>query len=356
MKTLYKKNANGSMQEWTISVEGATIVTRFGQVGGAIQEARDVVPAGKGKRSVQEQAEAEALSRWIKQKKTKSYVETRVAAEAGEVDALVEGGYSPMLAHRYDQRGDDIVFPAFVQPKFDGHRMTADENRQLWSRTRKPITALPHIQNALKALPPCLPDGEAYHHDYHNRFEELTHFIRSSTPEPGFDIVQYHIYDVNRPGTFRERFAWLREKFSYVRGSILHLAETIEVKDEDEMLLVRERFVAAGYEGLMVRNANGLYVGKRSKDLQKLKTFIDQDYPVVGVEEGRGKLAGHAIFVCQGKGGEFRAKMRGPLAELKTFWENPERAIGRYLTVKYQGLTKYDLPRFPVAWRLREEL
>jgi len=69
--------------------------------------------------------------------------------------------------------------------------------------------------------------------------------------------------------------------------------------------------------------------------------------------QGRGKLAGHAIFVCKAKGGLFRAKMRGPLEDLKVFWERPEKAIGRELTVKYQGLSKYGIPRFPVAWRFK---
>lgn len=368
MKPLYKKTATGAIQMWLISTEGSTIVTRFGQVGGAIQEARDTVKVGKGKKTPVEQAKAEAESQWRKKKTAKGYVESIAAAEAGEVDDLVEGGYSPMLAHRYDQRGDDIVFPAYVQPKFDGHRCVVGPDGGLWSRTRKRIRSMPHIAEAVRGLVGL--DGELYIHRVHSPgkdvqipeghlrisgaevdFEFLTSLIRASEPRPGHEAMQYHVYDVNMPGTFEQRNFWLEQNLP--RSGPLKLVETRLVENEDEMMLAFENFLSGGYEGLMVRNALGLYTGKRSADLQKVKKFIDSEFTVVGVEEGRGKLVGHAIFVCQAPGGVLRAKMKGPLEDLKGYWERPERAIGKELTVKYQGLSKYGIPRFPVAWRFK---
>ena len=47
LPTLYKRNSNGSVNQWTISVEPygglANIVTTYGQVGGAMQTTRDLV-------------------------------------------------------------------------------------------------------------------------------------------------------------------------------------------------------------------------------------------------------------------------------------------------------------------------
>jgi hypothetical protein len=76
------------------------------------------------------------------------------------------------------------------------------------------------------------------------------------------------------------------------------------------------------------------------------------------VEEGRGKLAGHGMFVCvTADGTEFRAKMKGELAELRKFLEHPKRYVGRMLTVQYHGLTaKSNVPRFPVALRVRTDV
>jgi len=373
LQTLFKKTSTGAEQEWTIGVEGNVIVTRFGKVGGKIQEVRDEVKAGKnaGKANAtnpEEQAQSEAQSQWEKKLK-KGYCKSLTDARAGEEDDTIQGGFWPMLAHRYDQRGDNIVFPAFIQPKLDGHRCTSDVAKgeaTLWSRGREPITGLPHINAALAALGlkgRHRPDGELYNHEYHNDFEKLSHFCRSVSPEPGHEVMQYHLYDVFMPGvTFKDRLAWLRANIP-VNSSALRLVKTIEVADEDEMMLAFEECNADGYEGAIVRNAAGEYLSAppdaRSVDLQKLKKFMDAEFRVVGVEEGRGKLAGHAIFVCKmpDTGNKFNAKMKGPHSELKKYFEDPSLSIGRDLSVKFQGYTKKNkVPRFPVAWRFAVKL
>lgn len=373
---LYKKTSTGADQMWEIETAENTIITRFGQVNGKIQEASEVISIGKNRgraneTTPREQAEFEAKSLWEKKLK-KGYVTNLGDARQGKVDSIIEGGYFPMLAHRYDERGDDITFPAFLQPKLDGHRCTADvipDDATLWSRTRKPISSMPHINLALVDLFAHVggrvrPDGELYNHEYHNKFEELTHFIRSSQPEPGYEVLQYHIYDINIPGTFEERYFWLTQAFLRTRyrelnpfNATLHLVHTISVNNEEEMMVAFEEFNSQGYEGAIVRNASGKYVEKRSVDLQKLKTFIDAEFKVVGVNEGRGRLAGHAIFTCvMGNGDSFDVKMRGTLESLKGYFQNPQSVIGRDLTVKFQGYTKYGKPRFPVGWRFAEKL
>ncbi len=67
LDTLYKKNSGGTLQQWDIWTEGPTIITEFGQVGGAIQRTEDTIKLGKnvGKKnetSPDKQAEAEAES------------------------------------------------------------------------------------------------------------------------------------------------------------------------------------------------------------------------------------------------------------------------------------------------------
>lgn len=370
LPTLYKKTSTGADQMWEVRTAGNKIITRFGQVGGKIQETTDVIKSGKNigrsnETSIVEQAELEAKSQWEKKLK-KGYVQNLEDAQAGKVDSIIEGGYFPMLAHKYNERGDDVVFPAYLQPKLDGHRCTADvipDDATLWSRTRKPISSMPHINDALVNLfthvsGRVLPDGELYNHSYHNRFEELTHFIRSSQPEPGYEVLEYHIYDVNMPGTFEERFSWLTHAFMRSKDhGPLRLVYTIRVNNEEEMMAAFEEFNRQGYEGAMVRNAHGKYVEKRSVDLQKLKTFQDEEFKIIGVVEGRGKLAGHALFTCAlPKGETFDVKMKGALENLKAYFQNPASVIGKELTVKFQGYTKYGKPRFPVGWRLSEKL
>jgi len=367
---LYKKTSTGADQCWEIRVEGNKIITKFGQVGGKIQETEPTVCEGKnvGRANAttpEEQAVLEAEAQHTKKLK-KDYVLTLDAARKGEVSDLVEGGVSPMLAHKYSEHGDKIVWPAFVQPKLDGHRciaMTDKDGRcTLWSRTRKQINSVPHIVKALEACmdPGLVWDGELYTHSYRDKFEKLTHFIRQSEPEDGCEIVQYHVYDKAQATEYFSaryddvRIVLCREPID----SPLKLVETLEVEDEDAMMVAFEHFLALGYEGAIVRNANGLYVNKRSYDLQKVKTFLDTDYQITGVIEGKGKMAGHGIFVCKTKDGtEFKAKMKGDHDALMKYYAHPGRYIGKQLTVKYQGLTaKSQVPRFPVALRVREDL
>lgn len=362
--TLYKKASSGATVEWTISVEGSTIVKRWGQTGGAIQETRDVIKEGKnvGKANAttaEEQAVAEATAQWvIKQKK--DYIQDK--AKAGQASELIEGGVLPMLAKKYSDDGDKITFPCAVQSKLDGHRCLAVVDAKgkctLWSRTRKAINSVPHIVKAIENLKVknIVFDGELYNAEYKDKFEELTHFIRQSTVQPGHEVVHYHIYDIADPASpFLTRTL---ELDAYNLSIPLVKVETITANDEDELMLAFERFLAQGYEGAMARNFIGKYgIGKRSNDLQKIKQFSDSEYLCLDVEEGRGKLAGHAIFVCKTPEGElFRAKMMGSQSELKRYWDDPTLVVGKQVTIKYQGISSYGIPRFPVALRVREDI
>lgn len=367
LSTLYKKSATGALEEWAIGTQGNVIVTRWGQVGGAVQETRDEVKKGKNEGRANattpvQQAELEAKSKWEKKLK-KGYVKTKKDAEAGEVDSIIEGGIFPMLAHKFAEQGHKLKYPCRIQPKLDGHRCiaTTDENckASLWSRTRKRITSMTHIEAAIEALrlPNIFLDGELYNHEFRDRFEDLSSFIRNSEFQPGAEQLQYHIYDLPSSWGFGQRWDFLMNHLSSVRDP-LRLVETYSVQDEDDLMNGFNHYLAQGYEGAMARNVDGPYVNKRSTNLLKIKEFDDAEFEVIGVEEGRGKLAGHAIFVCRAaNGNEFRAKLKGKQEDLKQYFDNPGLAIGRQLTVKYQGLTnKAQVPRFPVAWRFREDL
>jgi DNA ligase-1 len=363
---LFKISSTGAKQEWEISTEGNVIVTRWGQVNGKIQETRDEIKEGKNQgrsneTTASQQAEAEATSQWEKKLK-KGYVKSLDAAEAGEIDDVITGGVEPMLAKRFDEHGDKVVYPAYVQPKLDGHRCIAivDKNGHctLWSRTRKPITGLPHIVKAIEnsGAKYTVLDGELYNHKYKSNFEELTSFIRNPEPKEGHEVVEYHIYDIAvNTLSFKERLAELYKLSVY---SPLVLVQTQKVVDEEELMIMFENFLSQGYEGAMVRNMAGKYVNKRSTDLLKIKEFQDAEFKIVDVEEGRGKLAGKAIFVCANEQGtKFKAKMKGDQDELAKYWKKPSLAIGRMLTVQFQGLTgKNGVPRFPVGLRFRDDM
>lgn len=367
--TLYQKTNTGALQEWTISVNENVILTEWGQVGGAIQTTRDVIKYGKNvgrsnETARDEQARLEATSRWERRKK-KGYVEDKKKAMAGEVDRdVIKGGIFPMLAHKYAKSSKKIKWPAYAQPKLDGHRCIVIARKgkvTLWSRKRKSIESVPHIVKAFQDdadYRDFIVDGELYNHDYRDNFEDLSSFITQQKPAPGHEVVQYHAYDMpSASGGFRKRHSDLSDlmRRCYRKDSPLRLVETMKVFDDNGLTCAFEYFLLKGYEGAMVRNAEGEYKQKgKSYNLQKVKKFVDDEFKVIGVKEGRGKLAGHAIFICRiRKDDTFDAKMKGPISELRKYWDDPDLAIGRLITVQYQGFTKKGFPRFPVALRFR---
>lgn len=369
---LFKKTSTGAIQQWTIYVTSGdgiyTIVSEYGQLGGKIITSTEIVSKGKniGKSNetdVFQQAISQAYSEWTKQLK-KGYVKSISEAAQGKVDSIIEGGVFPMLAHKFSEQGHKIKYPALAQPKLDGHRCTSqNENEEvtLWSRTRKPITSAPHIINALQKDGLILPlDGELYNHEYSTDFESLTSLIRNSKGIDENEVLQYHVYDIPSPtmtnGQRNDLLQSLKTKFE---GTPIHIVETLVVNNEDELMDAFDRFLSEGYEGCIVRNIDGLYVNKRSYDLLKIKEFLDDEFKVVDVEvSSKGRMAGKAIFVCEtAEGVRFTAKMIGNLDNLTQYAEKPELAIGRMMTVKYQGITsKNRVPRFPVAMRFREDI
>ncbi len=376
---LYKKTQSGDPQGWVISVEGSTIKTDWGRVGGKIQHGADTILEGKSvgranETTPQQQAESEAKSQW-EFKKKHGYVEDQEQAMAGKVDKVIEGGIFPMKAHKYHDHSKRITFPAYAQPKLDGHRcigILKDGKVTLWSSSRMPINSVPHIVAALEAgavaskiTTDFIFDGELYNHEYHDNFEELTHFIRQTKPILGHEVVQYHIYDLPMNSDYDNRLsALLSFSGQHPDPGPLKFVETVAVASDKELTLQYERFMDQGYEGAMVRNIKGPYeANRRSYNLLKVKEMIDEEFEIVGVEEGRGKLKGHGIFVCKINPnlpitGEntFTVKMKGPTNNLKQYWNNPTSVISKQLTVQFQGWTKYGKPRFPVGLRFRVDI
>ncbi len=365
---LYRRAASGAILQWAIETVGATIHTHHGHVGGSIQTGADTIAEGKNlgrsnETTAEEQADAEALARHTKQRK-KGYVDSIEAAEAGEVDSVIEGGVSPMLAPSkiYPHFAAKLTFPVFVQPKFDGTRLIAvveDGVCELWSRTRKRVNSLPHIVAALEARFPSGSytfDGEAYVHSMNDDFEGLMSLIRSSEPAEGHEAIEYHVYDLPSSGaTFANRHEELT-RLLYRAAIPLVQVHTEPAADHDEIMLCHERNLAAGYEGSMIRNDGPYEFGKRSNHLQKLKNFVDSEYRIVGAEEGRGKDSGTVgSFVCTtNEGKEFRARLKATYARRAELFINPAQWTGKLLTVAYQNLTADGIPRFPIGKGLRD--
>ena len=378
LPTLYKRTSNGKVERWSVWTEGAVIVSEYGHVGGAQQTARETAVGKNVGRANEttppEQAVAQAQGEWNTKKTRKGYVEDIAKAEAGENSGA--GGIRPMLAQTFTKHGDKIEFPCYAQPKLDGIRCIAvvgdTGSVSLWSREQKPIVAVPRIAKAVEALglpPGTVTDGELYNHALKNDFEKISSCVRKQYAASDAEqaLIEYHVYDAPRHGgTFGQRFKWLDKTLLLVGPDGEHgvrvpahpalvFVPTYVCRTQEDLDTVFNRCRADGYEGAMARNDAPYEEGKRSYGLQKLKEFVEDEFPIVGVEEGVGKMSGLAIFVCKAGSEQFRCKMEGELEGLRKYLTNKKLWEGKQLTVKYQGLTgKNKLPRFPVGKAVRD--
>jgi DNA ligase-1 len=380
---LFKKTNTGAIQYWDIFVEAkyaglagesamvGDVVTIYGQLGTpSPQRTVDTISKGKnpGKANATtalEQALKEAQSKWEKQKK-KGYVDNEYDARTQQVDEeFVAGGILPMLAQSFSKHAAKIKWPCYVQPKFDGIRciaMVRNGKATLWSRTRKPITSVPHIIKELEenfADTNVTLDGELYNHDFKSNFEEIVSLVRQEIPKEGHEKVQYHVYDMVSDQSFADRNSALTSLFCTADLKAIKPVATAMADNEIEVTDMFVDLRGQGYEGVMLRNGETKYeIGKRSYGLQKVKEFEDAEFTIVGADEGRGKLQGHVgAFRCVAANGiEFLAKMSGSTDKLAEYWNDSSSYLGKKLTVQYQGLTGTNgVPRFPVGLRIREQ-
>lgn len=357
--TLYKFAKSGAVQQWEITAIGfadgkAAYEVEHGQKGGKLQSSLVMVNKGKNigkanETTPYEQACSEAESKWKKQL-DKNYSE-------GEPKELPKT--DPMLAHKYADKMDKVTFPCYWQPKLDGIRCVAlrdGDEIHLTSRGGKVFTTLAHIKKALSTImrDGDIFDGELYVHG--TPFQTVSSWVKRLQEDTA--KVVYCVYDMINDEPFSSRRYRLQ---SLIEGkgqgvvSIVYTGELGSHADVKSILAAQEQ---GGYEGIMLRVGDCKYqCGRRSSELLKVKTFIDQEFEIVGAEENKGRQKGQCCFICKTeKGTEFKCKPMGTDAERKAYWENRESYIGKQLTIRFFEWTTSDdpVPRFPIGVAVRD--
>jgi len=378
--TLYKKGS-GALRQWRIWVEGATIWTEHGQVGGKLQAGSDTIKEGKnlGKASAttpETQAEAEAEAEWTKKMERHGYVKEMERAIAGETNA--GGGMPPMLAQTYqDVKPKKLKWPYHGQRKLNGVRCLVEINDgvvKLWSRKRMELLGVPHIQAAYeKAFAGVqghfITDGELYVHGW--SLQKISGFCRKKEPKEGYLELKHYVYDlpvfslmggVERVWHLRE--AGIRSLFLGPLAGVPEtvMVETIDVKNHEEAVVLIKQFLSEGYEGLILRDPNMPYEpDSRSSGLLKYKLWQDAEFPIVSVKEGRGKFEGLAVFTCRTVEGRdpkapvfFDVCAPGSFEEREAHLKNASNLIGKMVTVKFFEYTDDGSLEFPVGLAVRD--
>lgn len=231
----------------------------------------------------------------------------------------------PTLATKFTGR----LFPCVASPKLDGIRAIVSGGVVL-SRSGKPIPSA-DVQSAFAHLEGY--DGELISGDP----GALDVFARSTSAAMSRDGTGcgFHVFDHQSAGGFFERSARLRA------GSRVQLVRQVEVQTAADLELFEAYCVAAGFEGVMIRDPAAPYIEGRTTALQKLKRFEDSEAICTG-------MAG-ALICRTATGHELRISAGMSEADRLEWYRSPP--IGAL--VRYRHAVGQPL-RFPVFAGLRD--
>ena len=368
-ETLYKQSSGGKITVWNIESYNDSYIINSGFADGAIQTFVTNVKDAKNSKTLNEQADKMAESAWNLKKKT-MYTSIEKARNAFSNKSLSLGGYEPMLAKVADlnKKQKFNLNNCLIQPKLDGLRILArkiDDEVLLYARSGALKTTVPHINEQLNEMMQNgeIFDGEVY--KFGLELESILSLVQADKNRKDTSQLDYWIYDFPRIGELTEANLYIERYKDFVSkfdndgfiSNNITFTPTTQVESIADIKRYHANAVDDNYEGTILRNPLAPYQNKRTGDLLKLKTFQDAEYPIIGVNEGSGKLEGHAgtFTLAMQDGRTFEAKLKGDTSQLKYYFEHPEEAIGKMLTVQFFAFTKYGIPRFPVGVRIRNE-
>lgn len=259
-----------------------------------------------------------------------------------------------MLAHPFEEkRLLKWGLPYISQIKYDGERALAfctPSGTGLVSSTGLPIENLPHITEALKALPLGVYDGELYIHGA----RELVGSIRRTVGEHAEGKkATYVIFDIKTAEPQIVRITTLATLRSLVDPAIIQIAPYWLVSAMAEVEEILADSMARGYEGVVLREPFAVYSEKRVYTMLKIKPRSSDTYRIIGTveehsinDEPKGRLG--AFIVTDQDGKEFQVGSGLTAAQREKYWKLRNALTGAYILIKYQCLTANGIPYAPI--------
>ena len=281
----------------------------------------------------------------------------------------------PLLAGKFNS--EKAKFPYAATPKIDGIRFLMVGGVAL-TRSFKPIRN-EYLQKILSSNLPEGIDGEL---TSGSTFQECSSIMRIKG-EPDFKVW---IFDfVNPKGEvkpYKERMDELRKFENFNIPSYEILFPTI-VSNQEQIDHLMINNLNAGYEGLMLRDPNGIYKFGRSSVkeniLLKVKEFMDDEAEIIFFREkmintneglkdnfGRtkrsscqdglkpsGTLGGFILRNSEGLEFSCGSGLNDALRD--EIWKNQSKYLGKLVKYKYMSKGIKELPRHPVFIGFRDE-
>ena len=267
-----------------------------------------------------------------------------------------------------------FTFPGFIQLKCDGtYREAYVHNGIVEFKTRSGESYKnPVLEEILKTLPDGYYLGEftlgkADNPDA-NRAEGNGN-INSDNPD--FNNIHYTIWDMlteeeyalkDSKRGYDERFETLTKTLETLNSSLVHVVPSLRVNNIKDALKVTSEWMNKGLEGGVLKSSKMKFKNGTSKEQLKIKLKVDVEVRCTGFIEGtKGtKYEGkNKVITFENDEGTIKGQCSGMTDSMvEEVTKNPEKYIGKVLSVQFNDLTKaeghefYALshPRF-AEWR-----
>jgi DNA ligase-1 len=273
--------------------------------------------------------------------------------------------FEVMLAHDGANHEAKITGKKLVEPKLDGVRAITVldfESRSvtMYTRNGKVLENFAHITDKLVTQldnfgRSYVFDGEVVSHSFQDLMKQVHRKSDVQATDAKlmlFDIVPLSEFKAGESVMGQKRRTAFLKEFKKIftdTGCI----EVIPQKEFDLDVFTDEiafkdynkEMVEAGFEGIMIKDPNGKWEGKRSVAWLKQKPFIEVSLAIVALEEGTGKNAGKlGALVCEGEddGKKIIVNVGSGLtdAQRKTFWEDQPSILGQVVEIRADAATR----------------
>lgn len=391
-----------------IPAHTARILTHTGFVGGKelsgapteITEGKNIGRANATTPFGQAMKEAGAYSEKIMRKRVVGQAHRAVRAEGEhEMQPLVPA----MLLEKNMAGADEIVYPAYIQPKLDGLRVTvcgfAEELRPALLRSNPPelvdraaqhgivpysrnfkIYEVWHLAPALRRVfrrwPALYVDGElmVYEDGDPLSLQQISGIVRKGATARRAVLEVFDVFDYRG---LREPFEERLRRFGPVGTAMgadapgVTFVDTALVLTPDDATALHQLHLANGFEGSVFREIGSAYVpgynNHRSRTTIKWKPVHRMELAVRGFHGGKGKAADLVrweLDVGNAKGSTLTLDPKWPdvlrrkmLRELRA---DPAlfaaEYAGKMMTIEYQDLSEDGVPLRAKAVAFRDDI
>lgn len=282
---------------------------------------------------------------------------------ANSIEAKCEGNKIEIL--------DEIRYPVWCESKLDGLRCVVIKSKgevKLYTRNGNEIDTVPSVARAWEPVDAddFVVDSECMGTDW----AESASVISSNKSLKDDANMRCHAFDTMSLDEWKahrcdrkhsDRLSQLRSLLKKLpSGSPIVAVKGKLCRNEAELLAFYEECLDAGFEGIMVKDSDGLYEFKRTNAMRKLKPIATAEGVVVATYGSRvgtkreGLFAGFEVVFPNGVvtrvGSGFSDKLKADIQ-----LEGQETYIGRIVEVESQPpMTDDGKLRFPRLKRFRD--